>query len=119
MISKIRHQTCQISDFHTECYKGGGVRFTIWSQTSKAFYAVENREKLSNFTKNNNYWGSFLKFLYLIANWTSYPKPIKGALTIISKSPSELLIRHYQLLQWAAVGISRKLNNFLKVPYTP
>ena len=24
MISKIRHQTCQISDFHTECYNGGG-----------------------------------------------------------------------------------------------
>ena len=24
MISKIRHQTCQISDFHTECYIGGG-----------------------------------------------------------------------------------------------
>ena len=24
MISKIRHQTCQISDFHTECHKGGG-----------------------------------------------------------------------------------------------
>ena len=24
MISKIRHQTCQISDFHTECYMGGG-----------------------------------------------------------------------------------------------
>ena len=23
MISKIRHKTCQISDFHTECYKGG------------------------------------------------------------------------------------------------
>ena len=60
MISKIRHQTCQTIDFHTECYKGGGgggggVRFTIWSQTSRAFYAVENREKLSNFTKNNNY----------------------------------------------------------------
>ena len=55
MISKIRHQTCQISDFHTECYKGGGggggVRFTIWSQRSRAFYAVENREKLINFTK--------------------------------------------------------------------
>ena len=49
MISKIRHQTCQISDFHTECYMGrggGGVRFTVWSQTSRAFYAVENREKL-------------------------------------------------------------------------
>ena len=48
MISKIRHQTRQISDFHTECYMGGGggVRFTIWSQTSRAFYAVENREKL-------------------------------------------------------------------------
>ena len=24
MISKIRHQTCQMSDFHTECYMGGG-----------------------------------------------------------------------------------------------
>ena len=24
MISKIRHETCQISDFHTECYIGGG-----------------------------------------------------------------------------------------------
>ena len=50
MISEIRHQTCQISDFHTECYMGeeggGGVRFTIWSQTSRAFYAGENREKL-------------------------------------------------------------------------
>ena len=51
MISKIRHQRCQISDFHTECYMGGGgggggVRFTTWSQTSRAFYAVENREKL-------------------------------------------------------------------------
>ena len=23
MISKIRHQTCQMSDFHTECYMGG------------------------------------------------------------------------------------------------
>ena len=72
--------------------QGGGVRFTIWSQTSRAFYAVENREKLSNFTKNNNYQGSFPKFLYLIANWTSYPKPIKGAQTIISKSPLKLLI---------------------------
>ena len=90
MISKIRHQTCQISDFHTECYKGGGgggggVRFTIrWSQTSRAFYTVENREKLSNCTKNNNlYQGSFPKFVYLIANWTSYLKPIKGTLTKI------------------------------------
>ena len=24
MISKLRHQTCQISDFRTECYMGGG-----------------------------------------------------------------------------------------------
>ena len=48
MISKIRHETCQISDFHTECYMGvgGGGRFTIWSQISRAFYAVENRENL-------------------------------------------------------------------------
>ena len=29
---------------------------------------------------------------YLIASWTSYPKPIKGALTIILKSPLKLLI---------------------------
>ena len=33
----------------------------------------------------------FSKFLYLIANWTSYPKPIKKALTIL-KSPLKLLI---------------------------
>ena len=49
MISKIRHETCQISDFHTECYMGeggGGGGFTILSQTSRAFYAGENREKL-------------------------------------------------------------------------
>ena len=31
------------------------------------------------------------KFLYLIANWTTYPKPIKEALTIL-KSPLKLLI---------------------------
>ena len=24
VISKIKHQTCQISDFQTECYMGGG-----------------------------------------------------------------------------------------------
>ena len=47
MISKIRHQTCQASDFHTECYMGGGGgRFKIWFQISRAFYAVENRENL-------------------------------------------------------------------------
>ena len=33
----------------------------------------------------------FFKFLYLIANWTPYPKPIKEALTIL-KSPLKLLI---------------------------
>ena len=49
MISKIRHETCQISDFHTECYiggGGGGGEFTILSQTSRTFYGGENREKL-------------------------------------------------------------------------
>ena len=49
MILKIRHPTCQTSDFHTECYMrggGGGGRFTMWSQISRAFYAVENRENL-------------------------------------------------------------------------
>ena len=29
---------------------------------------------------------------YLIASWRSYPKPIKGALTITLKSPLKLLI---------------------------
>ena len=33
----------------------------------------------------------FSKFLYLIANWTPYPKPIKEALTVL-KSPLKLLI---------------------------
>ena len=33
----------------------------------------------------------FSQFLYLIANWTPYPKPIKEALTIL-KSPLKLLI---------------------------
>ena len=33
----------------------------------------------------------FSKFLYLIANWTPYPKPIKEALTILN-SPLKLLI---------------------------
>ena len=51
MISKIRHQTCQISDFHTECYMGGGggggqMYNMVSLMTSRAFYAVENREKL-------------------------------------------------------------------------
>ena len=54
MISKIRHQTCQTSDFHTECYMkwgtggggGEGGRFTLWSQISRAFYAVETRDNL-------------------------------------------------------------------------
>ena len=100
MISKIRHQTCQISNFHTECYMGGGGggegRFTIWSQTSRAFYAVENREKLmflATLLKTIIIKVVlFSKFLYLIANWTSYPKPIKGTLGIILKSPLKLLI---------------------------
>ena len=35
---------------------------------------------------------AFSKFSYLKANWTSYPKPIKGAPTIILKSPLKLLI---------------------------
>ena len=35
---------------------------------------------------------AFPKFLYLIANLTSYPKPIKEVLTIILKSSVKLLI---------------------------
>ena len=51
MISKIRHQTCQINDFHAEYYMGGGGgggegRFAILSQISRSFYAVEDRKKL-------------------------------------------------------------------------
>ena len=60
----------------------------------------------------------FSKFLYLIANWTPYRKPTKEALTIL-KSPSKLLITNsFNGQQLVAVEIiSRKLNNFLKVPY--
>ena len=60
----------------------------------------------------------FSKFLYLIANWTPYLKPTKEALTIL-KSPSKLLITNsFNGQQLVAVEIiSRKLNNFLKVPY--
>ena len=46
MISKIRQQTCQISDFHTECYMGGQIYNMVSEMTSRACYAVENREKL-------------------------------------------------------------------------
>ena len=60
----------------------------------------------------------FSKFLYLIANWTPYQKPIKEALTIL-KSPSKLLITNsFNGQQLVAVEIiSRNLNYFLKVPY--
>ena len=34
MISKIRHQTCQISDFYTECYIGGGGGGQIYNMVS-------------------------------------------------------------------------------------
>ena len=74
---------------------GGGVRFTIWSQTSREFYTVENSEKLmflATLLKTIIIKVVFPKFLYLIANWTSYPKPIKEALTIILKSPLKSLI---------------------------
>ena len=58
MISKIRHQTCQISDFHTECYKGGGGGG--WSDLQYCLRQAERCMqlkigKLSNFTENNNY----------------------------------------------------------------
>ena len=33
---------------------------------------------------NNNFKVVFSKFLYLIANWTPYPKPIKEALTVLN-----------------------------------
>ena len=59
MISKIRHQTCQITDFHTECYMGGGggVRFTYGLRQAEHFMQLKWGETnvLSNFTENNNY----------------------------------------------------------------
>ena len=95
MISKIRHQTCQISDFHTECYKGGGVRFTIWSQTSRAFYAVENREKLSNFTKT-----IIIRVVFPVLIFDSkldiLPKTCQGSTNYNNKI--SIKITHYQLL---------------------
>ena len=74
---------------------GGGGRFTISSQTSRAFYAVENKEKpifLATLLKTIIIKVVFSKFLYLIANRTSYPKPVIEALTIILKSPLKLPI---------------------------
>ena len=41
------------------------------------------------------------KFLYLVANWTSYPKPIKEALAIL-KSPLKLLITSFHKWQQLA-----------------
>ena len=37
----------------------------------------------------------FSKFLYLIANWTPYPKPIKEALTILKSSLKLLITSSY------------------------
>ena len=50
------------------------------------------------------------KFLYLIANWSSDPKPIKEILAILIKIC--IKITHYQLSIWAADSIFRKSNNF-------
>ena len=58
---------------------------------------------------------AFSKFLYLIANWTSYPKPIKEALTIL-KSPLKLLITSSYNGQ-QLVFIENQI--FFKVPYAP
>ena len=74
---------------------GGGVRFTIWYQTSRAFYAVENREKLM-------FQATLLKtiiikvvlfFQVLIfdSKLDILPKTYQGG-TIILKSPLKLLI---------------------------
>ena len=57
------------------------------------------------------------KFLYLIANWTSYPKSIKEALTIL-KSPLKLLITSF-IMGSNLIGTSRKSNKFLKVQSAP
>ena len=103
MISKIRHHTCQISDFRTKCYMGGGggVRFTIWSQTSRAFFAVENREKLmfqATLLQTIIIKVVFSKFLYLIASWTSLiiPKTYQGGTNYNIKI--SIKITRYQLL---------------------
>ena len=58
----------------------------------------------------------FSKFLYLIANWTPYPKPIKEALTIL-RFPLKLLIT--SSFNGQQLVFLEKLNNFLKVPYAP
>ena len=44
MISEIRHQTCQISDFHTECYMSD-LQYGLIND-KQSIYAVENREKI-------------------------------------------------------------------------
>ena len=63
MISKIKHQTYQISDFHTKCYMeggggGGGLDLQYGLRQAEHFMQLKigrNYNVLSSFTKNNNY----------------------------------------------------------------
>ena len=97
-------------------------KFRLITEKTYCYFNVtlhsQKKKFLSYKAANNNYLGGFSKFLYLIANWTPYPKPIKEALTIL-KSPSKLLITSsFNGQQLVAVEIiSRKLNNLLKVSY--
>ena len=101
IIQGIRIQNrCKMKHFLV-CYIG---RYDISSQQIRQIQAY-HRKTYCDFNvtlhrRNRNFCHTKLqtiiikvvsKFLYLIANWTPYPKPIKEALTI-SKSPLKLLI---------------------------
>ena len=75
----LSQQIRQIQTYHRKTY----CDFNVTLHSRKNFYHTKLQTIIIQV--------GFSKFLYLIANWTPYPKPIKEALTI-SKSPLKLLI---------------------------
>ena len=65
---------------------------------------------------NNNYEGGFFQVLIFESKLDILPKTYQGRTNYIKIS---IKITHYQLLEWEAIRISRKSNNFLKVPNVP
>ena len=102
----LSQQIIQIQDYHRKTYCNFNV--TLHSRKEKHF--------LSYKVANNHYKVVFSKFLYLIANWTSYSKPIEEALTIL-KSPLKLLITSSYNGQQLVLLENQII--FLKVPYAP
>ena len=89
----------QIQAYHRKTYCG----FTI-----QRCYSSQQKTFLSYKVANKSYKGVFSKFLYLIAKWSSHPKPI---ILAILKSALKYSL---PLSIWAADGIFRKSINFQK-----